>query len=466
MPKVTLSSLDPRLQKQVASAEKSLLTNPLYTVEVLRSIVQNNPECLEVRRLLRKAQKRVYGPVKKGFGSLFSSFPAVLGASKLVATAPLEAIKVAEKLLDKKPTDSAANKLLASAAEKLAWFDTAAFAYEEASAAEPKNLSLLVAWGTVLIKAEDFDAALNVADEGLKRFPGNGDLQEVARRASVAKTLQKGKWEAQGDFKEKTKDLSAASQVDVESRIVQDIAVAVRIAAELEQKIAADPENVDYYREAIRNYQTAGDLDKALDAIRRARQTNIGRADAALEKQENEISLAILDKKVETIAEQLAADPENDALRTNHQQAVNDALSFRLQIYKNLVERYPNDYSYRYSLGVLLLQTGSVDEAIQQLQVAQRNPRNRHNAMLHLARAFVAGNKFDLAVEQLQTAKSEILPMNDTKKEIIYELGSALEKVGREKEAIDEYKALYMNDSSYRDVSAKINAYYAAQQNA
>ena len=50
--------------------------------------------------------------------------------------------------------------------------------------------------------------------------------------------------------------------------------------------------------------------------------------------------------------------------------------------------------------------------------------------------------------------------MNDLKKDVVYELANALEKSGKRDEAIAEYKALYMADSTYKDVSEKINAFY------
>jgi tetratricopeptide (TPR) repeat protein len=466
MAKIPLSNLDPREQKQAASAEQALRTSPQYSVEVFQGIVSRNPECLEARRLLRRAQKVQRGvmPSNKGLGGLFSGFSGIFGNNKLVEADPRHAMEQAEKNLAKKPNDIAANRLLAAAAEKLAWHDTAAFAYEEIAQADPKNVTHFVNWGSALIKAEDYDGALNATDEALKRFPGNGELQEIARRASVAKTVQKGRWEADDDFKSKVKDLDAASQLDKSNRVVQDIEEATRIVAELEQKIAADPENVDLYREAVRNYTIIGDLGKAIETLSRARQTNIGRADAALEKQENELSILALARKVEALEKQLEQDPENTQLRAQYEQERTAEFNYRLKISQNLVERYPNDYGYRYNLGVLLLEARRVDEAIQQLQIAQRNPKNRHSAMLNLARAFICGHKYDLAVDQLQTAKGEILPMSDIKKEIIYELGSALEKSKRGKDAIDEYKILYMADSSYKDVAQKINTFYESQK--
>ena len=52
-------------------------------------------------------------------------------------------------------------------------------------------------------------------------------------------------------------------------------------------------------------------------------------------------------------------------------------------------------------------------------------------------RAFTQGGKYDLAVEQLTAAKSEVQLMNDLKKDIIYSLGDTYEKMGKAKEAVE-----------------------------
>ncbi|MDR2982606.1 MAG: tetratricopeptide repeat protein [Puniceicoccales bacterium] len=464
MPKLLLKDLDPRVQKQVAAAEQSLRTNPQYAAEIAQGVLSRHPECVELRRLLRKGQKLALGAsAAKGFGKLLgsvTSFAGLMGTSKLVESDPMKAIEAAEKTLAKKPTDIGANKMLAAAAEKLGWYDTAAFAWEEITHSDPKNLSNYLSVGTTYMKDHDYDSALRIMDNALKLFPGNGDLQEMARRASVAKTMNQGKWDEDGDYKNKLRSQEDAIKLQKSDRVVQDADEAAAAAAALETRIAADPENVDLYREAVKNYQAMGDLDKAIDTLKRARQTNIGRADAALEKQENDLSLANMAKKLKEIEDQLAQDPDNAELRTRYETAKEEERVFRLQVFQTLVEKYPNDYGYRYELGVMLLEAGRNDDAIHQLQVAQRNPKNRHAAMLNLARAFINGNKYDMAAEQLQTAKGEIQVMSDVKKEIMYELGIALEKLGREKEAIDEYKVIYMSDSGYKDVSQKINEFY------
>lgn len=464
MSKVHLKDLDPRLLKQYQAAEQAIRTNPAYAAEVAQGLLQRHPECVEIRRLLRRGQKIVQGAQSSGLSKLFggvSSIASLMGSSKLAQTDPKGAMEAAEKMLAKKVTDASANRMLAAAAENLGLFDTAAFAYEELCLIEPKSVANHLTLAQTHLKDGNADAALAALDKALKTFPGNGDLQELARRASVAKTMDQGKWgDKGGDYRSIIKDSGEAQRLEQQSRMVNDAESAAENIARLRTEIEADPENVNLYRDIVKQCLAINDFESALGYLRCARATTLGKADATLEKQESDIVLSILAEKIRSIEQNLAADPANASLRAELDEARRAEAEHRLSVFKGLVEKYPNDYNYRYEYGVQLLSNNQLDEAVRELQLAQRSPKHRQMAMLNIGRAFAAGRKYDLAAETLASAKSEIPMLNDLKKDVIYELGLAFEKSGKDKEAIDEYKSIYMADSGFRDVAKKINDYY------
>ncbi len=94
------------------------------------------------------------------------------------------------------------------------------------------------------------------------------------------------------------------------------------------------------------------------------------------------------------------------------------------------VKHYPNDLQPRFDYGQLLFESGRYTEAVQQFQLAQRNPQRRVRSLYYLARAFREKGQLDIALEQLETARSELTVMDDTKKEIRYELGTLYETMG------------------------------------
>jgi tetratricopeptide (TPR) repeat protein len=464
MKKVALTELDPRLQKQIAAAEQQLKTNPQYALEILSGILSRNLGCVEVRRLLRKAQKTIIGTRKGLFDGITTALSAG-GIAKAVEKDPIAAINDAELKLAKSPADVNANKTIAAAALKLEFPELAAFAYEELTQIEPKQVQHYVDLANTWINAGEYDLALAAADAGLRLFPGNGDLQECVRKASVSKTMKKGNWEDKGDFQSKLKDKDEALRLEQAARKVTDAGTALEQAAALAEKIQAQPDHLDLYRDIVRQFISAGDLDSAIAWLQRGRLTTLGRADSSLERQEIDLITQRFEKTSKTLRDQLAATPGDAAATAALAANEKELTDYRLQTTGSLVERYPNDYSFRYEYGSLLFGAGRLDDAIQQLQYAQRNPKFRQASILSIGKCFVASGKYDLGVDQLLLAKSEVPVMNDLKKEIIYELGGAYEKMGRTKEAIEEYKAIYMADSGYRDVSKKINDFYESQKN-
>lgn len=460
MPKILLKDIDPREQKQVAAAENAIARgNPQFAVETCTAILGRHPECTDVRRILRKAQKIAYGnkPAGSGLGKLISSV-SLAGKSSVAKSNPTAAMEHAEKMLAKNPFDIPANKLLAAAAESLELWDAVALAYEEIVAVEPKteNYKLLV---NAYLNDGNGERAEKAVAGALKKFPGNGDLQELARQISVKMTMGKS-WEDDGDYRSKIADKDKALELEKKSRVVSD---AESAAAEIPKLIAAaqaDPENTQIFRDLSRNYKIAGDLNAAIWAIQQARQTPNGKGDATLEKLEHALTLENYDTCIRAAKKIVDENPGNAEYADYLQKLFAAEKSYKLQSIQALVEKYPNDYNYRYELGLMLLESGNADGAIRELQLAQRSPKNRHLAMLNLGRAFAAGGKFDLAVDQLTAAKEEIGIMNDLKKDIVYELACALEKSGKRDAAAAEYKILYMADSTYKDVSEKINALY------
>lgn len=117
----------------------------------------------------------------------------------------------------------------------------------------------------------------------------------------------------------------------------------------------------------------------------------------------------------------------------------------------------------RFEMGQLYFQAGKINEAIAEFQKAQQNPHKRLAAMSYLAQCFAKGKKFDMAARQLQNAIKEKPVFDDEKKEMVYNLGCVLESMGKKEEAIEQFKLIYEMDAGYKDVAAKVDAFYAGQ---
>jgi tetratricopeptide (TPR) repeat protein len=80
-----------------------------------------------------------------------------------------------------------------------------------------------------------------------------------------------------------------------------------------------------------------------------------------------------------------------------------------------------------------------------------------------LAQCFAKRKMFDLAARTLQSAIKEKLVFDDEKKDLIYNLGCVFEGMGKKEEAVEQFKQIYETDIGYKDVAAKVDAFYAGQ---
>lgn len=462
MPEVAVSSLDPRHQKLIENARIALERGNLdYVLEVASQVLKAAPGCLPVRKLQRVAQLRSSrgkgGFMAKMTGGI-SAAPFMFGGAK---KDPAKLLEAAEGLLAKDPTNVAALKLLAEAAGGLGLPETVAFALDAVRELEPGNRANLLALAEAWLAAGNAVESLKIADELLKAKPTDAEAQALMRKASVAQTVTKHNWEDKSSYRDKLRDAAQAVSLEQSAKVVTSDSMTQRLLDEALARVAKEPLNLAHYRSVSQAYRQLGNLEEALAWVRRAREQPAGKTDASLEKQETELASSIIEGRIKLAEAAVAAAPLDQTAQAKLEAARRELADFKLTESKRFVERYPNDYSARHDLGVLLLQAGQMDAAIAQFQQAQKGPQVRIPSLVGLGRCFKAKRLFDLAVSQLKTAKAELSTMDDTKKDVVYELGTCFELMGKADEAIEEFKAIYSEDIGFRDVAEKINAYYA-----
>ena len=463
MPEIPVSSLDPRLQKQLENAQVALQRGNLdYVLDVTSQVLKTEPACLPVRRLQRTAQMKQFASKNKMFTKAFGSVTQagfLFGGGK---KDPIKVLENADKLLATDPTSVPALKLLAEAAAGLDLPETVAFAWEAINELHPTNREFLLNLAEAYLAANRPDEALRAADKLLKTKPQDGDALGIMRKAAIAQTTEKGKWEEKGDYREKLKDETQSISLEQASKIVTSDEMTQRLITEALERLNAQPDNLNHYRSIVEGYRKLNKLDEALKYVRQARQLPSGAADSSLEKQESDLQTAILGKRVKELKVQLGESPENVALKAQFEKAQTDLSTFEITQAKIYVERYPNDYEARFTLAELHFEAGDYQNAIANYQQAQKSPKVRIAAITGMGKSLKARKMFDLAVAQFQIAKSELSSMDDLKKDVIYQLAQCYESMGKKDEAITEYKILYSDDIGFRDVADKINAYYSS----
>ena len=257
-----------------------------------------------------------------------------------------------------------------------------------------------------------------------------------------------------GSYRDILRDKQEAVALEQEKRVVKTGDVADQLIAEYEERIAQEPGNLRLLRSAAELYTQKKLFDKALGYYNRIIATE-GASDPSLEKVISETTV----KKLEHALAQLEPSAPDYAEQSARLQAERQA--YELAQCRKRVERYPNDLQMRFELGELYFKAGSFSEAISELQKAQNNPHRRVQAMSYLGQCFARRGINDLAARTLQNAIKEKLSFDEEKKELIYLLGCVLEKMGRKEEAIEQFKLIYEADIGYKDVAAKVDAYYS-----
>ncbi|MFP4156706.1 MAG: tetratricopeptide repeat protein [Opitutales bacterium] len=461
MEETALTDLDTRVQKQVENARKAVSRNPGYAVDILSNILVRHPGCLEARKVLHQAQQRAKSGQSKGLGGLFQKLTGLAsGGDAKVKKNPEKALESAEQLLTANPANPAGYKMLGAAAEALGLKETAAFAYEELFELDKANSEYAKSLMRAYIEIGKTKQAVEIGDLAYRANPSDDEVQALIRQASVAQTMEKGKWEEDKSFRDKLKDEDEAQKLEQASRAKTGESGLRSLIEDAKKAVEKEPESINHYRELANNYRKLGEYDNALEWVEKARKLESGRADVNLERLVGTLKREKMQKGIAEAEAKLESNPEDAEAQAELEKLRAEEHDFRREQAQLLVQRYPNEFSYRFELGEIYFADGETDHAIKELQLALRAPKVRVAALILLGKAYLAKGFHDLAAEQLQIAKSEIPGMTEQKKDVLYQLGSAYEQQGDMDKAMVEFKALYGADITYRDVAMKIDDFY------
>jgi len=464
MPEKPLSAI-PRPQRDLY--EKGLAAynrnNLDYAISILAGVLKIEPGFFEARQTLRAAQfKRSGGQTgffKKMIGGAASQ-PAIAKAQLSLRKNPLEALQAAEEILSSDPNSTGAHKLLAEAALAAGLAKTAILSLEIIYKANPKDREIAMEMADAYTQAGQNQKAEAVYAEMLRTRPNDPEILQLIKNVTARHTLDEGGYEAladgSGSYRDILKNKDEAVQLEQASRVVKSDDITQNLINEYEARLQKEPTNLKVLRNIAELYAQKKDFDRALSYFGRIRTTE-GGTDSSLEKVIADTTM----KKFEYLKSQLdtgAPDYEQKLAEMDVQK-----LAFQLEECRQRAEKYPTDLQIRFELAQLYFNAGKVGEAIQEFQKAQNNPQRRLASIMYLGRCFAKRGMNDLAARKIQEALKEKLSFDDEKKEMLYELGSVFEKMNKPDEAIEQFKQIYEADIGYRDVAAKVDAYYAAK---
>jgi len=457
---ITEAELPAELKDHWKSAKASVeRKNPGYAVKFLQAILKQEPGFLNARKLLRQAEINETGASpgsgKKGlFGTSGGGGGTLARASKKDPVAALVAI---EKELEKDPFNGAINDVLHDTCLKVNLLSTAAFALETAKKGNPENTKLSHKLANFYILRDMEAEAAIVYQDIVRQDQSDGAAIKGEKDCSAKASMQKNNLSESSSFRDIIKSDEAA-ELEMASRSALTKDQLLEKVGILAAKYQEDPNNLNVVKDLAATYEQLEDWASAQQFFDWAHQVSGG--DVALRSKAEAMGDKSKALGIADLEAQAAADPDNADLQSQLVEIKAGRLDERLVECKQRVDQNPTDPKLRYELGYAFYDAGKHSEAIPHLQQATRNPHIRTKVLLLLGRTFYAKGMVDLAIKQLSDANAELIAMDSTKKEILFELGVIYHDADRKDEGLECFKQIYEIDYGYRDVAARVEGSY------
>ncbi|MGC3957043.1 MAG: hypothetical protein QM813_03490 [Verrucomicrobiota bacterium] len=463
MPEKSLSDIPREVRPLFTKANDALgRENFDYAIDLLMQVIARAPEVVEVRKALRKAQQgraaaKGGGFFKKVFSSAGSA-PQIAKAQLALNSNPLEALAIAEQVLNADAKSTQAHKIIVQAAAALDMPRTAVMSLEFLWEQNPKDKNTTIQFAEFLGQIGEVKLAERVLIDLRAAHPTDPDVNQALKNSSAARTLNEGgyhKAEEEGSsYRDILRNEAEAAALEQEQRVQKTEDGNDRLVREYESRLQTEGHNPKLLRSLAELYTQRKMFDRALEYYAKLKAAG---SDASLDQAIAQVKLKKLDEQTELL------DPTAPDFAEQTERLQQEKLAFQLSECQQRVEKYPTDLAFRFELGTLYLRLGKIGEAIAEFQKAKGNPNKRIAAMSGLAQCFTRRKMNDLAAKTLQEAIKEKLTLDEEKKELIYQLGCILETMGKKEDAIEQFKLIYETDIGYKDVAAKVDTYYAGQ---
>jgi len=434
-----------------------------YAIDLFNQVLAREPGLYECRRELRAAQMRKAGGgggfMKKMWSSASSS-PLVVKGEAALRREPAEALQIAEQILNNDPNNSGAHRLIVKAATALEMPRTAVLSLELLYHNAPRDKDIAIQLANGLANIGEVKRGEQILTNLQSSMPHDNDVAQALKDISARNTMDEGGYDTladgSGSFRDILRNKEEAVILEQQSRVERSEDSSDRLINEYETRLRTEANNLKLVRSLAELYAQKKQFDKSLAYYERLKSSEMGN-DASLDKAVTDTVI----RKYEHQISQLDTTAPDYADRVSVLQAEKQA--YQLAECQKRVERFPTDLQLRFELGQLYFQSGKIGEAIAEFQKSQNNPHRRVASLNYLAQCFAKRKMYDMAARQLQNAIKEKQLLDDEKKELIYNLGGVLESMGKKEEAIEQFKIIYEVDIGYKDVAAKVDAYYSGQ---
>ncbi len=426
-----------------------------YAIEMVGQAVKFDPANLLFRQTLRGVERRKYpkGTSAKMAGMRLMGVKGSIKKSRMTKNwTALD--QSAEEGLTLSPWDGDLNADMAEATSNLGFTDVAAQGYRYAVEIDPNNKLFLKALGRLLEQKGEFTESIKYWERIFKLDPLDQEARSKITQLNASSVIRDGEFE-DDDGKKKDRSIEDIRKVIGKQMSSQGNAAAdgpgQSEEADLQRAIRKDPDNKDGFLKIGDYYRRNGKLDDARGMLQRALELSGG--DHNIREQLEDIDLDLMRKNVD-MAKTAAAQKGDDKEAKSSAQALADELLKReVEVFRNRVERHPNDLKLKFALGERFFRLKMFSQAIPMFQASVQDHRQEGDALLFLAKCFINEKKGVLARKQLEKAIPKLSPVDHKAAflEAHYYLGRLLEEAKEYGASGEHYSEVLAIDYEYKD---------------
>ena len=448
-----------------------------YCLQLLLACCKIDPANLTYRQELRQTQRAKYQ--NSGTGQSLAYLRSMMSRFRMkramLRGKYLEALIQAELILMRNPWDLSTILLMSQAFEELGWPDHALWTLEQIRPTHPNDPKVNRPLARLYEKRGMFNQAIALWELVRKAAPGDIEAQSKGKDLAASQTIAKGRYEEVIKGTVSAPSAQAEAETDIEQpalgadgegeptpreeRKPREDRNPREVAAGLE-RIKQNPKNANAYLQLANIYRKAEQLDKAKAIL-----------EQGLEPTANsfEITQELLDLDIEPFRQNLAIaeaaarkNPKDAELPQVRASIAREVNARELEYYRRRSDRYPTDMVARFEMGLRLLRTGQIDEAIKELQTVRNDPRHHGKALYHLGMCFKARNNWKLAQRNFEECLKH-LGEGETalRKETMFYLAAGYAEAGDLERAIELGSDLANVDYNYKNIGTLIEEWQA-----
>src|SRR5579872_6441084 len=212
MPEKSLAQIPRPVREQFEKGKAAFnVRNYDYAVAIFTQVLEQEPAFYDCRESLRASQHK---KSEKGGTGFFKKIISGAGSSPLLAKGqlalrmqPLDALKIAEQILNSDSQSAQGHKLLADAALACDFPRTAVLSLEILAKQSPKDVEIQKELGRAYMGMGQGEKAERIFAELIRQRPNDLRLVEELKDISARKTLAEGGYEALSEGKGSYRDI-------------------------------------------------------------------------------------------------------------------------------------------------------------------------------------------------------------------------------------------------------------------